>query len=254
MARDKNFYDYGMAVEYVNAKNSNNKSKMIELQQKTYNQYMELTHKMKWDLVRRLQQTFLTTEQIYDITEGYESDVYNELVKAMDSIKLEKIPNKTNKDGKRTWTFYAAYWGYLMTYNRDSTKYWIEKSKNELSVDYSQANSDENIDEASQYITKNKAALKVDENTVNSPEKIYEDNLDKRIFWDAVNNCLTKRFNATQVNIWKTRAALVDSKRESVASICNKLKITPKEYHKEMRGIKEIFDKEIKTLSNSYQY
>lgn len=253
MARDKNFYDYGMAVEYVTAKNNGDKEKMIELQQKTYTQYMELAHKMKWDFVKRLQKTYLTTDQIYDITEGYESDIYGELVKAMDSIKLEKIPNKVDKNGKRTWTFYAAYWGYLMTYNRDETKRWIEKSQNEMSVDYDQSSGENGSQgDATQFLAKNKAAMKMEEIETQSPEKLYEEQTQKKVFWQAVDNCLTKRFNATQVKIWNVRASFTDSKKESVAAICEKLKISPKEYHREMRGIKEIFDNEVKTLSDIY--
>ena len=86
--------------------------------------------------------------------------------------------------------------------------------------------------------------------TTNSPEKVYEEQTEKKMVWTAVNNGLTKRFNATQVKIWNTRAKFSEGKRESVATICENLKISPKDYHREMRGIKEIFDNEIKTLSN----
>lgn len=253
MARDKNFYDFGMAAEYVNAVKNSDTAKAVEIRNKFYSQYMELAHKMKWDLVKRLQKTYLTTDQIYDITEGYESDIYSELVKAMDSIKLEKIPNKVDKNGKRTWTFYAAYWGYLMTYNRDTTKYWIEKSQNEMSVDYDQSSGESgNQGDATQFLAKNKAAMKMEEIETQSPEKLYEEQTQKKVFWQAVDNCLNKRFNATQVKIWNVRASFTDSKKESVAAICEKLKISPKEYHREMRGIKEIFDNEVKTLSDIY--
>jgi hypothetical protein len=63
---------------------------------------------------------------------------------------------------------------------------------------------------------------------------------------------LNKRFNATQVKIWNTRAKFVDEKHKSVATICKDLNISPKEYHREMRAIKELFDSEIKNLSNVY--
>ena len=196
----------------------------------------------------------MTTEQIFDITDSYESDVYSELVKAMDSIKLEKIPTRTNSQGKRTWTFYAAYWGYLMTYNRDFTKKLIEQVKNETLTDYNQTGHGPggHNGDADNYLTQNKAALIVDELVASSPEKIYEEQNEKKIFWKAVDNCLNKRFNATQVKIWNTRAKFVDEKHKSVATICKDLNITPKEYHREMRAIKELFDTEIKNLSNVY--
>lgn len=247
MARDKNFYDYGMAKEYVNAKNSGNTEKMIELQRKTYLQYIDLAHKMKWDYVKRLQKTYLTSDQIYDITEGYEEDVYGELVKAMNSIKLEKIPAKVDKNGKRTWSFYAAYWGYLMTYNRDQTNAWVKKSMNEVAVDYDQSSGDScNEGDAVQFLARNQAAIKMDELTTSSPEKVYFKSQQKKAFWAAVDACLNKRFNTTQVRIWNTRAAFADSgKRESVAQICSKLNISPKEYHCEMHSMKAIFDEEL---------
>ena len=253
MAQAKDFYDYQMAVDYVTAKEKGDTKRVVELQHQTYNQYMDLAHKMKWDLVHRLEKTYFTTDQIFDITESYETDVYSELIKAMDSIKLEKIPAKTNKQGKRTWTFYAAYWGYLMTYNRDRTKQLIEQSKNEMLTDYNQASGNSDMQgDTNAFLTQNKAALLVDELTTNSPEKVYEEQTEKKIFWTAVNNCLTKRFNATQVKIWNARAKFSEGKRESVTTICKNLEISPKDYHREMRGIKEIFDNEIKTLSNIY--
>ncbi len=247
MARDKNFYDYGMAEEYVNAKSRGDTAKMVELQRKTYNQYLDLTHKMKWNFVKRLQKTYLTTDQINDIAEGYEGDVYGELIKAMNGIKLEKIPKKVDKNGKRTWTFYAAYWGYLMAYNRDQTKAWIEKSKNEMTIDYDQDSGESgNSGDAVQFLARNQAAIKADELTTSSPEKTYFESQQKKAFWSAVDTCLNKRFNATQVRIWNTRAAFVDSgKKESVAQICSKLNITPKEYHREMNSMKAIFDEEL---------
>lgn len=255
MSHKNDFYDYQMAVDYVTAKEKGDKATMIKLQQETYNQYINLAHKMKWDLVKRLEKTHLTTEQIFDITDSYESDIYSELVKAMDSIKIEKIPAKTNSQGKRTWTFYAAYWGYLMTYNRDFTKKLIEQVKNETLTDYNQpgggSGGDHNGD-ANNYLNQNKAALVVDELVASSPEKIYEEQNEKKIFWKAVDNCLNKRFNATQVKIWNTRAKFVDEKHKSVATICKDLDISPKEYHREMRAIKELFDTEIKNLSNVY--
>ena len=254
MAQTKDFYDYQMAVDYVTAKEKGDKKKIVELQHKTYNQYINLAHKMKWDLVKRLEKTYLTTEQIFDITDSYESDIYSELVKAMDSIKIEKIPAKTNSQGKRTWTFYAAYWGYLMTYNRDFTKKLIEQVKNETLTDYNQpgGGSSEHNGDANNYLNQNKAALIVDELVASSPEKIYEEQNEKKIFWKAVDNCLNKRFNATQVKIWNTRAKFVDEKHKSVATICKDLNISPKEYHREMRATKELFDTEIKNLSNVY--
>ena len=53
MAQTKNFYDYQMAVDYVKAKEQGDNKKIVELQHKTYNQYINLAHKMKWDLVKR---------------------------------------------------------------------------------------------------------------------------------------------------------------------------------------------------------
>lgn len=250
MENKSNFYDYGMAVEYVNAKKANDVAKIKELQHTTYHQYMNLAHKMKWDLIKRLQQTHLTSSQIYDITESYEHDVYCELVKAMDSIRLEKIPNRTNKQGKRTWTFYAAYWGYLMTYNRDTVHHYIEVNKNEMSVDYNQASSDNNGD-ANQFLLKNKAALKSEECESRSPERIYEEKLEKQAFWSAVNNCLNKKFNPTQVKIWNIRSTLDKTNRKSIATICKEINISPREYHKEMKGIKETFKRELDITSGN---
>ena len=140
-----------------------------------------------------------------------------------------------------------------MTYKSEKTKHMNEKSYNEMLTDYSKSNGKNDMQgDTNAYLTQNKAALLVDELTTNSPEKVFEEQTEKKIFWTAVNNCLTKRFNATQVKIWNTRAKLSEGKRESVATICKNLKISPKDYHREMRGIKEIFDNEIETLSNIY--
>lgn len=248
MKKESNFYDYGMAVEYTKAKKANDVNKIKELQHKTYNQYIGLAHKMKWDLVKRLQQTHFTSSQIYDITKSYESDVYCELVKAMDSIKLEKIPNKVDKQGKRTWSFYAAYWGYLMVYNRDTTHNLVKISKNEMNVDYSQTNDNT---ETNQFILKNKAALKYEDLETRSPEKLYEEKLERQAFWKAVDNCLNKKFTPTQVKIWNIRSTLDKEKRMTINDICKEINITPKEYHKEMKSLKETFRSELAITSKN---
>ena len=54
MAQAKDFYDYQMAVDYVTAKEKGDTKRVVELQHQTYNQYIDLAHKMKWDLVHRL--------------------------------------------------------------------------------------------------------------------------------------------------------------------------------------------------------
>ena len=60
MAQAKDFYDYQMAVDYVTAKEKGDTKRVVELQHQTYNQYIDLAHKMKWDLVRRLEKTYFT--------------------------------------------------------------------------------------------------------------------------------------------------------------------------------------------------
>lgn len=237
----KDYYDYGMALRYRKAKRANDISAMSAIQKEVYDQYLNLTHKMKWDLIKRLQKTYLSSENIYELTKNYEYDIYPTLVHAMDSIKVTKIPKRVDKHGKRTWKFYAALWGYLMVYNRDFTKGVINRGKNEISLD-NFATSDDNQNSLS---ISNKAALYDETLHSKSPENIYDEMIDKKAFWTAVNNCLAKKFNKTQIKLWNMRSKIVEGEKMTISSICNKIHITPKEYKIEMTNLKNIFKNEL---------
>lgn len=240
----KDYYDYDMAVRYVKAKKTSNVEEASKIQKEVYEQYSNLTKKMKWDLIKRLQKTCVSSENIYNLTSHYEYDVYPVLVNALDSIKLNRIPVKKDKNGKRTWKFYAAYWGYLMSYNRDFTHDIITRAKNEISID------DVSDDDSNHSFIEGKAAIRCEALKSQSPDKIYEDEITKKAFWKAVNNCLTKKFNKTQVNIWKARAEIADGKKKTIKDVCKEIHIELKDYYREMRGLKSIFKSELNACMN----
>lgn len=238
--RDKNFYDYGFFKEYAEAKAANNNAKVIQMQHKCYNQYLELAHKKKWDLVKRLQKTYATQDDISEMTSNYEQDIYPELIKAMDNINLNVVPNKTKKNGQQAWTFYFPYWGYLSTYNRDVVAHYIKQRKNELNTDFQIANEDNKVADLR---ISNKAALSLESLQTQSPEKLYEQKCEKDAFWKAVETCEKKYFTPIQKEIWDIKKT--SDKKVSSKVICSKLNISLASYNKELKAIKSIFAKEL---------
>lgn len=238
--RDKNFYDYGFFKEYTEAKAANDTTKVIQMQHRCYDQYMELAHKMKWDLVKRLQKTYAIQDDINEMTANYEHDVYPELIKAMNCINMNSIPNKTKKNGQNAWQFYYAYWGYLSTYNRDTVSHYIKLHQNEMNTDF-QVDCKE--DKTTSLSVANKAALSSESLQTQSPEKLYEQKCEKNSFWKAVEICEKKYFTPIQKEIWNIKKNT--DKKFSSKDICSKLNISPAVYNKEMKAIKSVFAGEL---------
>lgn len=247
--RDKNFYDYGFFEEYTKAKACGDTKKCVEMQHKCYDQFLDVAHKMKWNLVKRLQKTYATPEEIFDMTSDYEHTVYPELVKAMDCIRMEAIPKKKKKNGQYAWNFYAAYWGYLSTYNRDTVAHYIKKAQNEVNTDFQIAG---NIDDSasSNLAVSNEAALISEKFQSQSPEKLYEQKCERKAFWKAVDTCVNKRFSSIQKEIWNLKKD--SEKRISSKEVCLKLNITQAIYNREMKAIKETFSKELAIANEKY--
>lgn len=245
--RDKNFYDYGFFKEYTEAKAANNATKVIQMQHRCYDQYMELAHKMKWDLVKRLQKTYAVQDDINEMTANYEHDVYPELIKAMDCINMNSIPNKTKKNGQNAWQFYYAYWGYLSTYNRDTVAHYIKCSQNEMNTDFQVDCKD---DKTTSLSVANKAALNSENLQTQSPEKLYEQKCEKAAFWKAVETCENKYFTPIQKEIWNIKKNT--DKKFTSKDICSKLNISPAIYNKEMKTIKSIFASELSKNNIAY--
>lgn len=236
----KDFYCYGFFKEYIEAKQNNDIKKCADMQFQCYNQFMGLAHKMKWDLVKRLQKTACSPEVIYEMTSNYENDIYPELIKAMDCVKIEKIPKKKNKKGEYTWNFYAAYWGYLSVYNRDTVAHYIKKNKNEFTTDF---RLDVNSEDSNVYIINNAAQLHS-----KSPETLLEEKIYRNAFWKAVDSCMNSKFNSIQKSIWNLKERT--ETRLTTKDICNQLNITPKVYNKEMKSMKEVFKYELSKYEN----
>lgn len=239
---DKNFYCYGFFDAYTQAKKAGNKAACVKMEHQCYEQFMDVAHKMKWDLVKRLQKTSASAEVTYEMTSNYEQDVYPELIKAMNCVKMDAIPNKKNKEGKYTWNFYAAYWGYLATYNRDMVSHYIKRSVNEMQTDFS-TRDNKTGDDSFDFTKASKAALISEELQSQSPEKAFIENEDKKAFWKAVDSCVNKKFTPTQAAIWNLHKNA--TRRVTSKEICSKLNISPTVYRREMRGIKETFNKEL---------
>lgn len=232
-------YCYGFFKEYISAKRKKDIEKCTEMEHQCYNQYINLAHKMKWDLIKRLQKTSATQDTILELTSNYESDIYPELIKAMNGVKLNKIPNKKNKKGEYTWNFYAAYWGYLMTFNRDVVSHYIKRNQKESLTDFQITKEEDSND----FITASKASINNEMIYEQSPDKIYEKKLDKKAFWNTVDICLSKKFTPIQKRIWKLKNK---PNKISVKDICTKLNISPCVYNKNLKEMKESFNTELK--------
>ena len=241
---NKDFYCYGFFEDYVNAKKANDTEKCIKMEHQCYEQFMDVAHKMKWDLVKRLQKTACSPETIYAMTNNYEKDVYPELIKAMNCVKLDKIPKKKNKKGEYSWNFYAAYWGYLATYNRDVVGHYVKQCKNEILTDFKTEVDAGTGDIGSEnFMAAKVAAMQMEQLQSKSPEHLLEEKLHKKAFWKAVDSCMNEKFNSTQKAIWNLKK---DSEtRLSSKDVCSKLNITSSAYNREMKSMKEMFNSEL---------
>lgn len=240
---NKDFYCYGFFKDYVDAKNANDRDKCVAMEHQCYEQFMDVAHKMKWDLVKRLQKTACSPETVYAMTNNYEKDIYPELIKAMNCVKLDKIPQKKNKKGEYTWNFYAAYWGYLATYNRDVVGHYVKQCKNEILTDFkTECETDGSMIHQDIFASK-AAALQMEQLQSKSPENLYEEKLHKDAFWKAVDSCMNNKFNSTQKAIWNLKK---DSEvKLSSKDVCKELNITAGTYNREMRSMKETFKSEL---------
>ena len=249
--RDKNFYDYGFFEEYTKAVTDGNIAKKTEMEHKCYEQYLDVAHKMKWDLINRLKKTPASADTIYDMTCRYEEEIYPELIKAMGCVKMNKIPKRMNKKGKYTWSFYAAFWGYLSVYNRDTVAHFIKRETNEIKTDYrTEFDTDNNFSKMITFEAAKNASLNSEKLETHSPEKLFEESSKKKAFWHAVDICVNKKFNATQKAIWNLRKD--SEKRVPNNVICKTLNIKPSTFNTEIKTMREILDKEILKAENIY--
>lgn len=239
--KEKKFYDFEKAVEYDSARMSNNKVKMTSIENEFYMQYKPLVIKMRSDLEKRLNKTFVSRNRISELLSEYEFDAYEQVVRAVQGINISKIPNKADKNGRRTWSFYAPCWGYLMSFNRDLTRAEINNSKNERTLSFETDNNDDT--KASQSCLLNEASLKAAQLQTESPEKAYIAKAEKDAFWKTVDICLNKKFNDIQVKIWNKKSEKAD--KASVCALSRELHIPMKRIKEEMTSMKSIFYKEL---------
>lgn len=205
-----------------------------------FKRYERLVYKMMWNLKGRIDKGNIKGLSI----DNYLSDVYEVFLKAMNNIKMEKIPNEK-------WTFYMGAWGYLNAYNRDTISHYIKKLKNETSLHTSLSDKDV-IEEDLSLL--NKVSAKEEYIEKYNPEEAYVKSLEKKVFWDAVNICLNSKFNKTQKRIWKERAKFVDNDKISISTLCEKLKISHKVYRNELSSMQNIFKSEMSALTNKYKF
>lgn len=235
------FYDYGMAEKYDEAVKNNDKAQIAKIEHAFYTQYKPLIIKMRKNLERRLNKTYVNKDRISELLDEYEFDAYEQVVKAVRNINIAKIPERTDKNGKRTWKFYAPCWGYLMVYNRDTTREAIKAGKNERLTGFISSSDDEN--EASQSCLQNEASLKKEDTQTESPEKAYIAKAEKDAFWKAVDVCLSRKFNDIQVKIWNERKDKAN--KASMASMSRQFGLPIKRIKEEMTSMKDIFYKEL---------
>lgn len=235
------FYDYGMAEKYDEAVRNNDEAQIVKIEHEFYEQYKPLVIKMRKELEKRLNKTYVNRDRISKLLAEYEFDAYEQVTRAVRNINIAKIPKKTDKNGKRTWKFYAPCWGYLMSYNRDITREAINASKNERLTSFISSNDDES--KAAQSCLQNEASLKSEDMQAESPEKIYIAKAEKDAFWSAVDVCLNKKFNDIQVKIWNEKKEKAD--KASMASMSRQFGLSIKRIKEETASMKDIFYKEL---------
>lgn len=204
------------------------------LHEKYENAFWKQKHKMD---------AIMKASNIYGLdTDDYLSETYETFLKAVNSIKLDKIP----KSKQATWTFYAQLNGYLMSHNRDQINHHI---KNVLSKEvplsgYSNNNDDITEGSAQDYMLYHNASSKL----IMSPEDEYFKECEKKAFWKAV-EVSRKSYSPLENKIWDLRDS-GKTKKE----ICETTHIEMKDLNKSLRNMKSTLMGNIETYKAKYLY
>lgn len=201
------------------------------LYEKYENAFWKQKHKMD---------SVMKASNIYGLdNEDYLGETYDTFLKAVDSIKLEKIPASKQK----TWCFYAQLNGYLMSHNRDQINHHI---KNVLSkeVPLSGYNTNDDMTEGSaqDYLLYHNASSQLEK----SPEETYFEEREKKAFWKAV-EVSRKTYSPLENKIWDLRDS-GKTKRE----ICETTHIEMKDLNKSLRSMKTTLMGNIETYKAKY--
>lgn len=189
--------------------------------------------KHKMDAVMR-------ASNIYGLdTDDYFSETYETFLKAVDSIKLDKVP----KSKQATWTFYAQLNGYLMSHNRDQISHHIKGLKNEVSLSgYSNKDSDLTETSAQDYMLYQHANTKLGQ----SPEDEYFQKKENAAVYKAV-EVSRKLYSPLENKIWDLR-----DQGKTKQEICDVAHIEMKVLNKSLRNMKTILTSNIQSYKEKY--
>lgn len=193
--------------------------------------YMPLIHKQGWSLISLKKQNKLHGLDTTD----YIGDIYDKVENAINSVKLERVkPEK-----RKTWKFWICLNGYLRSANRDIVHDYLKKCKNEMSYESFTANAED--DSIMENLASQSSAAKL---THKDAAEEFEDNANKRIFWNAVNECLDKRFTPVQAKIWNLR-----SDKTTITKVCEETGLNAKEYKTQLADMRQTLKGEISKFS-----
>ena len=152
--------------------------------------------------------------------DNYKVEAYEAFIKAVDSVKLEKIPAAKVK----TWKFWICLNGYLRAFNRDEINHFTKRTKNETALFVDNSDGEE---------------FCVADRATEDASEAYEREAISRVIRNAISNSYTK-FTALQKKIWDGK---VDEMPKS--KICKACNITGTVLNKNFEVMKGILKKEI---------
>lgn len=207
-----------------------------------WKKYDRLICKMKYDLNRRKEK--LADKGAGLDTSDYDIDCFEYFNRALDYIKLEKIP----EEKKNTWTAYIALYQYLSIYNRDTISHYIRDNKPALSYEAISTC----VDKEGHAKQSSRYEAQIIENNPqyqNNPEETFETTENRRALNKAIAVCMNEKFSDNQKQIWEMRSSVDDDgKKYSIPTICDKIGISRKEYNNDMKYMKET----LSSVYNSY--
>ena len=168
-------------------------------------------------------------------TSDYLSGSYETFCKAVKTIDLDRLC-KARGDKIKSWKFYICFDGYLRSHNRDIIYNYIKDRKNTVEI---HSITGKNGEEST--------VTNLDTSAINkgfsAEEQVFE-NDQKKVFWEAVNLCIDKKFTPIQVQIWNSK-----NDQEKVLGIARKVGIKQKEVLAELDKIREVFAQTLEEVS-----
>jgi hypothetical protein len=221
--------DY-VLVKTIKRGRSEERIKAAKLQ--LWNKYALLTKKMKFKLIRIARDNgFHMSEWI----ENYEQEAFELLMHVVDTIRLDAKDGENNCEHlKEQWIIYQAYWGNLMSMNRNWVGDYIERNKNETAIYGSGKDGEEsqvtNLDRST-----SRHYHAVEEEMIASNERqIVRDS------WTLVENRMTPR---------QKRIVQMLQDGKTRAFVKKTIGLSQKGFQEEIEGLKRNFSAIVKSLS-----